>query len=201
MTRGFGMNISKILIKMLAVFVLSGCAITHQYGPYVGKVVDKETSEPLEGAVVFLQFFTTYPTPGGSPSWYADALEVITDDKGEFAISPHAVWVFRPFNSWDITPNVIVFKPGYGAFFRHKESRISKWKRYGEHNDGIPDDEPFTIMLPKLKTREERILNLGNIAFESDVPYEIWRNLFELRNIENIEIGLKPYKNPVSKGK
>jgi hypothetical protein len=172
------------------------CAITHTYGPYKGKVVDKETNEPIEGAVVFMRFFTDFQlSPGGPVSHFVDAVEVMTDDNGEFEIPRQRINTFRIFHVWDKYAPVIIFKPGYGAYPGHPGTE----PHFGMAG-GIPEDKFVIIKLPKLKTREERKKNLRNISFTADVPYEKWRNLFEYRNIENIEVGLPPYKDPFGKG-
>ena len=188
----------KLLGLSLLVWLLflSGCAISHTYGPYMGKVVDKETEEPMEGAVVFMSFYTRSGNVGGATSYYADAVEVLTDVKGDFLIPPYEAKVSRTFDKWALNPNPIVFKPGYGAYPGHHGTTLSHYK---DHE--LPDNEFVTIKLPKLKTREERVLNLGNISFTSDIPYEKWRILFNYRNIENIEVGLSPYSSQMINGK
>jgi len=189
--------VCKIIFSVLALLLISGCAITHQYGPYMGQVVDKETNEPLEGAVVFLRIFTEYPTPGGPVSVFADALEVMTDKAGEFTIPSHRVWSFRPVSWWDKVAHAIVFKPGYGAFPGHIASDLSKWKAYEYNNNGMPDDEHFTVILPKLKTREERAKNVSsNATFTTEIPLKKWQNLFELRNVECNKLGIEPWPRP-----
>lgn len=174
---------------------LSGCTISHKYGPYKGRVVDKETGEPIEGAVVFIRFFTLFQlSPGGPTSKLADAVEILTDQNGEFEIPRQRINTFRVFHGWDKYAPVIIFKPGYGAYPGHPGTE----PHFGMAGS-IPEDEFVIIKLPKLKTREERVRNLGYISFTSDVPYEKWRNLFEYRNIENIEVGLAPYNTPLKK--
>ena len=58
-----------IYCLILALFMgLSACTISHEYGPYMGKVVDKETGKVIEGAVVFMTFSTSTGTAGGEYS-------------------------------------------------------------------------------------------------------------------------------------
>lgn len=188
-------SISILLLLLFVAALNGGCAITHEYGPYRGKVVEKETGEPIEGAVVFLRFYTGSGNIGGMTSHYADAVETLTDAEGGFMIPPHRVNTFRLLHGWVKEAYTIVFKPGYGAFPRHRESEPEL--DYG----ALPANEPVTIKLPKLETREERKRNLWNISFTSDVPHKKWRNLFEYRNIESIEVGLHPYKDAFEEGK
>ena len=179
---------------LVALFALNSCvAISHTYGPYMGKVVDKETNEPIEGAVVFMQFFNNYGTFGGAVGEFADAVEVLTDSNGEFVIPKLTV---RPPNvrllrGWEEYPQVIIFKPGYGAYPRHKGVGPRFVPDYS-----IPSNQYVTITLPKLKSREERIKNQSDASFTSKIPYGKWENLFRLRNEERKNIGLKPFKEP-----
>jgi hypothetical protein len=192
MNRRFGLN--KFLLCLIAAGILvSGCAITHTYGPYKGKVVDKETNEPIEGAVVFIKFSTDFQlSPGGPVSHFVDAVEVMTDQNGEFEIPRQRINTFRIFHVWDKYAPVIIFKPGYGAYPRHSGTE----PHFGMAG-GIPVNEYVTIKLPKLKTREERAKNVSsNATFTSDIPIEKWEHLFELRNVECKEIGIEPWPRP-----
>jgi hypothetical protein len=190
--------LTKLLMVIAVGYLLSGCvAISHTYGPYMGKVVDKETDKPIEGAVVFMRFSTKSGNIGGSTTHYADAVEVLTDDKGDFLIPPHTIRLFRINHHWDKQGNAIVFKPGYGAYPGHPQSSISHYK---EHR--FPDNEFVTIKLPKLKTREERERNLFNVGdFDSsNIPYNKNKNIIRLYNSERNYLGLKLLKTPSNGG-
>lgn len=178
----------KILVLLFFWILLSACTISHEFGPYKGKVVDAETNESIEGAVVFIQFFTEGQlSPGGSVKYFADAVEVLTDANGEFFISPHRINLFRVRHLWFRHGKVIIFKPGYGAYPGHIDTTPEF--DYGS----LPEDEYVTIKLPKLKTREERIDNLGNAGdYSLDVPYEKIRHILTLSNEEAVELGLEP---------
>lgn len=180
-----------ILFVSIALTLLSGCAITHKYGPYMGQVIDKETEGPIEGAVVFMRYYTE---GFGGTSKFEDAVEVLTDTKGEFVIPANRIGTLRPLSWWDEHPPVIIFKPGYGAFPGH----LGTEPRFGL-GGSMPENQHVTIRLPKLKTKEERKRNLRNISFTADIPYEKWRHLFEYRNSENIHVGFPPYKVPHEK--
>jgi len=173
------------LSLLVGLMFLSGCAITHEFGPYMGKVVDKETEEPIEGAVVFMPFYTKSGNVGGSTSYYADAVEVQTDNKGDFLIPPYTVRVNHPLHSWDLYPNPIVFKPGYGAYPGHHGTTLSHYK-----NHEFPENELVTIKLPKLKTRKEKIDNLSNL-YPGSAPQSAYKTLRQLEQDERKEAGLQ----------
>ena len=154
----------KKIIPLIIILLLSGCAVSHTYGPYTGTVVEKETGDPINGAVVFLQFYT-FGLFGISQ--YEDAVEVMTSQKGEFHVPPVRVISRLPtlFSKWD-PGQVIIFKPGYGAYPRHREVS-PRFRPSGT----LPENQAVTIKLPKLTTREERIDNaIGNLSLGSGVP-------------------------------
>jgi hypothetical protein len=124
-----------------AVFVLvavmsSGCAITRSYGPYMGRVVDLETQEPLPGTVVFVRFYTVGIE---LMHHYVDAVETVSDGNGEFHIPRQRLFTTPfPFEHWQEEGDFIIFKPGYGVQFY------------------VPENKYTVIRLRKLKTRKER---------------------------------------------
>lgn len=157
----------KLLGLSLLVWLLflSGCAISHTYGPYMGKVVEKGTGAPIEGAVVFISFYTKLPTPGGPTSHYADATEVLTNGQGQFTIPAQTLFSMRPLQYWDLQPMVVIFKPGYGAFPRHPGTTISPKGNWFTSKGFI------SIELPLLKTRAERSENvIFYLSLGSGVP-------------------------------
>jgi len=174
---------------LIMLFLGTGCAIISHYGPYYGKVVDAETKEPLEGAAVLAVYYTTSSGPGGSLSHYLDAQETVTDKNGEFRIPPLTVTTFRVLHGFDAHPLFTIFKPGYGAYPNHKD--VKPIFPYGS----LPPKQYVTIELPKLKTREERLLNYGCDPL-SDVPETKYKNLFRLIQEERKTLGLEPQKEP-----
>lgn len=171
--------ITKLLSVAFLVALLPGCSITHTYGPYMGKLVEKETGKPIEGAVVFMEFSTLTSNVGGHTTHYADALETLTDNDGGFLIPPYRINTARFMHVWDETPSVIIFKPGYGAFPRHRQAEIS-----GSRDTVLPTGESVTIELPRLKTREERADNVIGLSPSSRVPNEKYKQLKKSKKIE-----------------
>jgi len=175
-----------ILVVVLFLIIMSCVAITHEYGLYYGKVIDKETAEPIEGAAVLLAYFTAEHGLAGSVSHYVDAQETLTDKKGEFRIPAKRLFTFRPLSSWEPYPQVRIFKPGYGCYPRHKE--VAPKFDYGS----LPANQNVTIELPQLTTREERLRNLScrPVAFP-DIAMKI---ITKTINIERLNLGLEPYE-------
>jgi hypothetical protein len=170
-------------IALIVFPLFTGCAIISHYGPYYGKVVDAETKEPLEGAAVLAVYKTEKPGPGGSVSFYLDAQETVTDKNGEFRIPPLTVTTFRVLHGFDPHPQFTIFKPGYGAYGKNKDVKpvFPYWS--------LPANQYVTIELPKLKTREERLLNYGCYP-PADVPETKYKNLLRLIEEEAKALGL-----------
>ena len=183
-------NMINLLICLFVIVTLASCAITYKYGPYIGKVVDAQTEEPIEGAAVHIRFVTNRPNPGGGTSSYAGAVECLTDKNGEFNLSYRAV-TFRVLSLWDKQPRINVFKPGYGVFPGYKGTSITpkpEWCCIEEGVYGI-------IRLPKLNSKKERRRNLGRISV-GVIPFEDMKIIRELKNQERIYLGLGPYRFP-----
>ncbi|MCL4475540.1 MAG: carboxypeptidase-like regulatory domain-containing protein [Nitrospirae bacterium] len=178
----------KTLISLLLVlFILpttAGCAISHKYGPYYGKVVDIETKQPIDGAVVLAVFSTEEYGPAGAITRFADAIETTTDKNGEFKIPAYRVTAVRLLQGWDLHPQVRIFKPEYGCYPKHKDA-VPKFNYMS-----LPANQYVTIELPRLKTREERLRNIS--CFPVGVPDDKMRKLIEVNNIEAINLGLEP---------
>jgi len=175
-----------LLISLLIIifFPLSaGCAITKEFGPYYGKVIDAETKEPIEGAAVLVVFYTESYGPAGAITHYADALETATDKNGEFNFPPHRITLFRPLQGWVKHGYFTIFRPGFGHY---PESKVVK--PMFVPNGSLPKDQYIIIELPKYKSKEERLNVLGpRINF--DIPYEKQKRFIELINQELENLG------------
>lgn len=186
----------RLLAPVLFLSILSGCAVSNKFGPYIGKVVDAETKEPIEGAVVFMEATTVTGTLAGATSHYAGFKEVLTDEDGEFHITLRLT-ALKPGHVWDSHPYISIFKPGYGVFPGHRRAHSNIFVKNTSHI--LPENTYVAIALPKLTTRAERednVLYNLDIHSISEIPFEKYKNLFRLRNIENASIGLQTYSIP-----
>lgn len=184
----------RLLTALFVLSLFSGCAVSNKFGPYMGKVVDAESKEPIEGAVVFVNCSTVTGNPGGATSHYAGFRETLTDEHGEFHLELR-VNTFKPGHLWDYDSSLQIFKPGYGVFPSHPDaySDILRPVSYT-----LPENTYVTIDLPKLKTRKERKRNLGSVSITdiAKIPFEKRQNIFRLKNIERMQLGLKPIPMP-----
>ncbi|HPQ60342.1 MAG TPA: carboxypeptidase-like regulatory domain-containing protein [Syntrophales bacterium] len=127
---------------------LSGCCPVQHDGDHAGRVVDAETGEPIEEAVVLGTWdFISLSAAGALHSFY-DAEETITDARGNFTVPGRGFMFLSCLDSMYAT----VFKTGY-------ECRSIRWdvlkEGYGRRNNFRLEGEIPVIPLRKL-TMEER---------------------------------------------
>lgn len=172
------------VVILLIVGLFSYCSVIHHYGDYHGKVVDIETKEPIEGAVVLAVYYTQQYTFAGAVHHYLDAQETLTDEKGEFKIPALTCLTFRPLHSFDSWPSFTIFKPGYGCFPRHEGTTSTgineQWLRPGEHE---------LVKLPRLKALEERRRNCRCIP--TSVPDDKMKQLLYQIHLERVNLGIE----------
>jgi hypothetical protein len=122
--------------------------------PFEGKVIDADTKEPIEGAVVLAVYYDEATSIAGTNTFPIDAQEALTDSRGEFKIPEVKRW-FGDRPGTVVDARLTIFKPGYGVFPTHKGSKAVK-------DTTTPPTSVKHIIydLPKLKTVEERKANL-----------------------------------------
>lgn len=97
-------------IAMLILATNVGCLYAVRYdGDYHGKVVDEETREPIEGAVVLGTWAVYHFGVAGGYSTFYDAREAVTDKNGEFTISGQGLRIMS-----SVEPMyALIYKAGY----------------------------------------------------------------------------------------
>jgi hypothetical protein len=160
------MKITMIIMLMLPIVVMptsseAGWLIYHE-PIFDGKILDIDTKQPIEGAVVVVEYNkATMGLGAGSISSIISLRETLTDKEGNFHIPSYSTLI-QPF-SWQIPTTVIIFKPGYASlelgaiYFTGKQIQEkegswpwSKELKYKLHGPGI-------VELPKIKTSEDLI--------------------------------------------
>lgn len=183
------------LIFVVAFILVSSLSMAA--GPWKGKIIDIETKDPLEGAVVLAVWERVYRTPAGPNSYFYEAKEVLTDKDGRFEIPSYTPINLLPIISYMRGPYFTFFKPGYlslssvdfGEFFLEgaKEEPLERKDISGKTFRLAPG----IIELPKLKTREERIDQLPSGLMYEEAEKKA-KNYMRLLNIERIDLGLDP---------
>jgi hypothetical protein len=165
---------------------------------YRGRVIDTETGQPIEGAVVVAIYRVRQYGIADSGSSVADVKEVLTDKTGAFHIPSHIFFHCYPFSSGEVT-TFMVFKPGYASLydtdlkgilsFHGKEKVELPWI----YNQGLKFVfAPGLVGLPKVSDKEERLKAIpGSPGFTTsrDLPL-----LYRAINEENKNFGLGEVK-------
>jgi hypothetical protein len=198
-TRSLGLVLGLVLLSS-SWSMASSASLYYSDGPWKGKVLDADTREPIEGAVVLAVWNKVYATPAGDNSHFFDALETLTDQKGEFLIKEFKAINILPIIRRLDGPWFTIFKPGYTPF-GHSSAGYHYFYKYFPNSPLRVDSPTLTEMfkkgivieLARLKTREERMdaLPLSDYPF-SDYD-EKKKNYIRLLNEERIELGLDPY--------
>jgi len=174
------------IVLLLATSMFSGCAVVHHYSPYIGTVVDADTGEPIEGAVVLAVYSTQSYSVGGPVGHYLDAQEVMTDKNGKFRIPTLTSFTFRPLQTFRPWAWMWIYKPGYGGYGCdnwHEKVEPKEWP--------IPPQKHETFKLPKLETKEERAKYYGCYPTPY-VPKEDYPNLQRAIQQESSYLGYEP---------
>lgn len=137
---------------------------------FKGKVIDAETKEPIEGAVVVVVYkkHSLISGPGGGYSSVVKVKEALTDKSGEFYFLSYTTLI-QP-NSVEDAAEFIIYKPGYGSYPGRDDVHPLNYvgpeylfsKELGTKGEIRRGAEVVTITygvveLPKLKTKEERL--------------------------------------------
>lgn len=160
-----------IRIAALALFIIvlnvtlaeAGWLIYHK-PEFKGKVIDAESKDPIEGAVVVVRYMK-YPIiggPGGRSATVLNVRETLTDKDGAFRIPSYTTLI--PF-SLGYKAVFIVYKPGYASITDldleevfSKDSNKKEVELPWLYNKDMKFIfAPRYVELPRAKTREERI--------------------------------------------
>lgn len=187
------MEAAKILspIKMLMGSVLlmlllctSGCATYIGYdGPYKGQVIDIDTNQPIEGAVVHATWnWIVFSLVGGTGSYY-DSRETLTDKDGNFKLQGVGLQLLSNIEE----AHIILLKAGYTQESDYWSSFTDKdfsGKRYYPNIDMDGDKLIFKLRWMSLEERRKRIVNTPNTPSNKEIKL-----FMKEENKENIEIG------------
>lgn len=110
------------------------------YADITGKVVDAETSEPIEGAVVLVEWTVTKGLLGMTNTESLKVVEAVTDQEGRFNIDDKVPEPEPDYRLMAISkvnpPEVTIYKRGYVAwnneyiFPSYKKREDFKWQTY-----------------------------------------------------------------------
>jgi len=149
-------RIIQTLLFLFLIFLLiciSACEKT-----YSGKVIDADTKEPIEGAVVVVSWLKARATLAGDDTSFYDVKETLTDKEGRWTIKGHEDNCNKIIPgalhligiSCIREPYFIVFKPGYCSLPKgYGVNACKTMRRYSDSTGNIAE-------LPKLTNKEDR---------------------------------------------
>jgi hypothetical protein len=177
--RRFGLLLAVMLLLLGGVGMATAGWLVYTGGPYRGQLLDAETRQPLEGAVVLFYWERdVYGGAGGPVAFFLTAKEVLTDKEGRF----HLPW----FIGMSLSPLSVVREPLSIFYYPGYSSKGLEVTPHG----GEPFRDPTVILMRRLLSQKER---LGGIdVFPGGGPDEAMPNLSRLVNIERAALGLQP---------
>lgn len=200
------LNITILVFVLIILFSASTCSagwVVFHKPEYRGRLIDAETKEPIEGAVV-VAMYQKYPIisgPGGGSSEIIHIKEALTDEKGEFVIPSY--WTLMGPNATEYRTEFIIYKPGYASFpnnsrdiypfnyfdpsflFTKKLDKVVEIRR----SSGLIKITFGVAELPRLKTIKERLRTIPSppTIEKKDTPL-----FYKSINEERISFGFEP---------
>jgi hypothetical protein len=110
------MKIRQAILMFVMILMASGC-----YAEMTGIVVDAETGQPIEGAVVLVEWTITKGIPGLQSTEIFKTIELLSDKDGKFKLTD----VVEP--GINKIPHVVIYKKGYVAW--NNQYIFPKWDR------------------------------------------------------------------------
>jgi len=170
----------------------SGWLIYHERS-FKGRVIDAETKEPIEEAVVVAQYHSNVLGPTGSHTTLIDVQEALTDSRGEFFI-PSKTRIIYPLSVGDDT-SFLVWKPGYnrkdiwgGYFFAKEPGTIENRPTHTDKGLELKPVRIGIVEVTKLRTKEERLKGMPSPVGDLDRKQT---NLIKAINEERRYLGVR----------
>ena len=173
MKRWQGRILFGLLISALFFLSVLGCGVFHPLfagGPYRGRVIDAETKQPLEGAVVLAIWETKTPGVAGYGYSYLDSKEVLTDENGRFVVGLHPPMSLIRVGRGSALGNFLS-----GLWVLSPISFQSSGEALGREQLEMMEKQELTIELPCLKTRADRLSVIREAFPGSEVPGRKYR--------------------------
>lgn len=194
-----------LLLLVLTSNIFGRGWICYHDGPYKGKVVDAETGEAIDGAVVLGEWpLEHYGGPAGPIITFCDAQETVTDKNGEFKV-PRAfcfhIWPFTKMGEESFK----VFKPGYDSYPPSlpvlkspvtKEISEAAQKYKHEYIVDIKKGENNLIKLKSAKDKTERewiVNHISLIRIPDNMRQKKAKQMIDLINKDCKSLDLQPF--------
>jgi len=154
-------------------------------GPYRGKVIDADTQQPIEGAVVVAVWIERIFRPFQDEIAFREAKEVFTNKDGTYEIPGYIDGEVGKEVIGIQRPHIYIFKAGYGSY--------PTYMKVPPGTDLLKFNvRQILAQLPALKTIKEKLDAIGSAMIFESVPNKQVPNWIKLVNEERIHLGLDP---------
>jgi len=158
--------------QFIAIFVVAVISLTVgtlSALAWSGKVINSQTGEPVEGAVIVRSWQREDATPAGSMHSFLGMTETVTDKDGQFTASEKTYLPGIPLLSQVIEQRPIIFRPGYKFLVAEKNEPVIKLdkipiiieerkKEVDRARDNYEVDFYKTQVLKKMISEEEEFI-------------------------------------------
>ena len=185
-----------LIIGVFSCFIAMPVSLSAKEITFRGRVIDYDTREPIEGAVVVASWLEARPTISGESTRLKDVKEIVTDKNGEWSISgeegqPHTENTYYDFFTGTYhtrPPSFIIFKPGYCSWPAGFGIDSCKGKLKPSGNDKLANGE--TVELQRLTGGEDRLKVLPEAIGDNRATFRKQKQFMRLINEERINMGL-----------
>jgi hypothetical protein len=174
-----------LLLGLVLSLAAGGGHLVYPSGPYTGRVLDAETTQPIAGAAVIAIWTREIPVGAHMPEQDWDAYETLSDANGEFTIPRRTHFTLI---GWIEEPTLVAYFSAFAPGFLGDGDR---------RNQGPPGTS-LMIRLKRLTTREERVHYADRPVGTLMLSWDKIPNLMRLINEEAQRLGLQPYRRPRS---
>jgi hypothetical protein len=167
--KGCALPFGVVLLILLVLHVYVGGWPFHYGAPVHGRVIDEHTGQPMAGAVIVGEWYTS----GFLGAYYrAYASEAISDVDGKFVLPGMPLRLRVPFHRYEIAdPKLSLYKPGYAvttadnrlAVRSYRYSRAMKRVSFGDGRD-LP-----LIPLADVAGEAKALQRMEDIAMRSNI--------------------------------
>ncbi|MEW6417391.1 MAG: hypothetical protein AB1480_04635 [Nitrospirota bacterium] len=197
-------KIKRILTGIVFIMIISSLWISENTNDafafdkeYSGRVIDADTKEPIEGAIIVFAWYKEKATIAGPSQSLHDVKEALTDKDGRWRIEGPkgncrdllpGLLQLMGIACIEEQPEIIIFKPGYCAWKNGFVLKACQKMKYSESDNG-----EGTFELPKLTNKEDRLRNVGIGTINDGKEVEKKQKEFiRLLSEEMVNLGLKP---------
>ena len=179
-------SISKWLVVLAISMIGAGCVAPIRYeGTYQGRVVDEETREPIEGAVILATWHRHHDNLAGGYHTFYDARETVTDKKGEFEMPGMGLLLFSNIEKMEM----MAYKAGYGY-------RNGSWESFKTGISGRKyikwEGDKAIVPIRKLTVEERRLQMVPSPP--DDAKKEKIQLMIDEINKDRVATGFEPIK-------